>query len=114
MIATTLPIVLISVLVFCGLCLMRDRKGGALFAQLGTFVAAAILIGSLSLDAPLWGLEPMTYSTLGVSLFAATLAGMFYHLYLGRFTSVWRTRGVFSLTYFAFAAVLGIVLLPLI
>lgn len=114
MVATSLPIVLVSVLAFCGVSLMTDRKRGASVAQIGTFVAAVILIGSLSLTGPLWGIAPMTYSALGVSLFAATLAGMFYHLYLGRFTSVWKARGVFSLIYLGFAAVLGIVLLPLI
>lgn len=114
MIASVLPTAIVSALVFGGLCLMNDRPRGALFAQIGTFLAAAIVLGSLNLTGPVWGVAPLAITGFGIGLFAAALAGMFYHLYLGRFTSVWKARGLFSGLYLMFSAVLGIVLLPLI
>lgn len=110
----TFAIAGVSALVFCAAVLMRDRPRGALISQIGSFVAAAIVLGSLSLDGPLWGVEPMMVTAFGISLFAACLAAMFYHLYLGRFISVWKARGLFSLIYLGFSAVLGIVLLSFI
>lgn len=104
----------LSAFAFCAVVLMQDRPRGALVAQIGTFIAAVVLLGSMSLDGPLWGIEPPTISAFGISFFAASLAGMFYHLYLGRFTSAWTARGLFSLIYLGFSAVLGIVLLSLI
>ncbi len=114
MIATVLPTAIVSALVFGGLCLMSDRPGGALIAQIGTAIAAVIVLGSLNLTEPVWGMTPLAITGFGIGLFAAALAGMFYHLYLGRFTSVWNARGLFSGIYLLFSAVLGIVLLPLI
>ncbi len=104
----------LSAFAFCAVVLMQDRPRGALIAQIGTFIAAAILLGSMSLAGPLWGIEPLMISAFGISFFSASLAGMFYHLYLGRFDLVWKARGLFSLIYLGFSAVLGIVMLSLI
>lgn len=109
-----LVIALISALAFCGLCLMRDRPRGASIAQVGSFAAGIVLFVSLTLDSPVLGVEPFMVSAFGISLFSAMLVAMFYHLYLGRFVSVWKARGLFSLIYLGFSAVLGIVLLSLI
>lgn len=107
-------IALFSTLAFCGLCLIQDRPRGALLGQLGAAAAALVLMVSLSLDGPVLGFPLLTISALGVGLFAAATSGMFYHLYLGRFTSVWKARGVFAAVYLGFSALLGIVFLSLI
>ncbi|RMA43966.1 hypothetical protein [Rhodophyticola porphyridii] len=108
------PIAILSAAVFCGLVFIRDRPFGALIAQIGSAVAAALVFASLIVDAPMLGRDPAWVSALGVALLAATVAGMGYHLYLGRFTSVWAARGVFAALFLVSAAVLGLVILSFI
>ncbi len=99
----------LSALVFCALVLMSDRKRGALIAQIGTALAAALIFAALVYEERL--ADAALVSAIGTGLLAATAAGMFYHLYLGRFTSVWPARGVFTLVYFAIAGLLGLIYL---
>jgi hypothetical protein len=40
-------------------------------------------------------MPPERIAAFGVRLMAAAVAGMLYHLYLGRFEQVWTARGVF-------------------
>ena len=116
MIATAATIALISTLVFTGLVLVRDRPRGALIAQIGSAGAAALLLAALVFDTALSGigLSALQVSALGLALLAATVGGMFYHLYLGRFDDVWRARVVFALVYLGVAAVLGTLYLALL
>ena len=102
-------IAVLSTLVFGALVLMSDRKLGALIAQLGTALAAALLFAALVFEDEF--LQTALLSAVGTALLAATAAGMFYHLYLGRFTSVWPARGVFTLVFLGIAGVLGILYL---
>ena len=112
MIGLAMGLAIASALVFGALALMSDRKRGALIAQLGSVVAAAAIFVAIGLgDGTGWA---RTVSAFGTALFAATLAGMGYHLYLGRFDDVWRARGVFTLVFLAMAAAFGLVYLSLI
>lgn len=113
MIVTAVLAALASALVFTGLVLMSDRPRGAMIAQGGSLLAALLLaaaqvVGARS-DAP-DGLAERG-SAVAVALLAATLSGMFYHLYLGRFDDVWRARFVFALVFLGIAAVLGLLFL---
>jgi hypothetical protein len=60
------------------------------------------------------GLPPERIAGFGVSLMAAAVAGMLYHLYLGRFEQVWTARGVFLLVYLVVSAAFGLIFLSLI
>jgi hypothetical protein len=54
------------------------------------------------------GLPPQRLAAFGVGLMAAAVAGMLYHLYLGRFERVWAARGVFLLVYLVVSALFGL------
>lgn len=106
----------LSALVFTGLVLIRDRPRGALIAQVGSVTAAAVIFAAL-VAAPgsgVLGLPVLHVSSLGVALLAATISGMFYHLYLGRFDAIWHARIAFALVYLGAAAVLGTLYLAML
>ena len=88
---------------------MSDRKKGALIAQLGTALSAAILFAALVFEDEFQQIALL--SALGTALLAATAAGMFHHLYLRGLTSVWPARGVFTPIFLAIAGVLGVLYL---
>lgn len=116
MIGTATIVALLSALTFTGLVFIQDRPRGALIAQIGSVVAAGVIFAALLFDNGLYGigLSALQVSALGTSLLAATVGGMFYHLYLGRFDDVWRARLVFALVYLGVAAVLGTLYLALL
>lgn len=99
---------------FCALALMSDRKRGAFLAQIALVVAAAIVFVAILATGPVAGLAPQRLAGFGVGLMAAAVAGMLYHLYLGRFERVWTARGVFTLVYLVTAGLFGLVFLSLI
>ena len=101
-----------SAAVFGALVLMTDRKRGALVAQVGSVLAAAAIFAALAFGAGTGWARPV--SAFGTALFSATLAGMGYHLYLGRFQEVRRARGVFALVFLGIAGVFGLLYLSLI
>ena len=105
-------IAVVSSLTFVGVVLVPDRRQGALIAQLGTAVSAALLFAALVFEDEFPQTELL--STIGTALLAATVAGMFYHLYLGRFDSIWRARSVFTLVFLGFAGFLGLLYLSFI
>jgi hypothetical protein len=112
--AEAIPVALLSAALFGGLALMSDRPRGALIAQAALFVAAALVFVAILVEGPVAGLAPQRIAALGVGLMAAAVSGMLYHLYLGRFESVWAARGVFTLVYLAASALFGFVFLSLI
>jgi len=114
MIATSALAALASALVFTGLVLIRDRPRGALIAQGGSLAAGFLILAVLVAGERVASEQISRLSALGIALLAATLAGMFYHLYLGRFGDVWRARFTFTLVYLAMAAVLGVLYLSLL
>lgn len=112
--AQALPVALVSAALFGGLALMSDRPRGALIAQIALVVAAALVFAAILLPGPVAGLPPRALAAFGVGVMAAAVAGMLYHLYLGRFESVWKARGVFTVVYLATSALFGFVFLSLI
>jgi len=115
-IGTAALVALASTLLFTGLVLVNDRPRGALMGQIGSALAGVLTIGALvSGDGTFEPDRPaFRWSALGVALLAASVSGMFYHLYLGRFDDVWRARRVFALVYLGLAAVLGTLYLSLL
>jgi hypothetical protein len=107
-------VALFSAVLFVALVLMSDRKRGALFAQIALVIAAAIVFLAIIIDAPVAGISARGFAAFAVGLMSAAVAGMLYHLYLGRFERVWAARGVFSAVYLALCAVFGLVFLSLI
>jgi len=107
-------IALASAAVFCGLVLMSDRGRGALLAQGWLVLGAAGVVVAILAEGPVAGLAPPALAAFAVAVLAASLAGMFYHLYRGRFDRVWAARGVFALVYLGLLAVLGFTFLSLI
>lgn len=105
-----LPIAVMSGAAFAALALMEDRVRGAFWGQAGLVVAGALFFVALALSAP----ESRGVAGAATGLLAAAGAGMFYHLYRGRFDDVWRARAVFFVVYLAMAAVFGLVFLSLI
>lgn len=103
-----------SAALFGALVLTSDRKRGALLAQIGLVVAAALVFVAIVVDDPVAGLDPRDLAAFAVGLISAAVAGMLYHLYLGRFELVWAARGVFSALYLALSALFGLVFLSLI
>ena len=114
MLALALAIALVSAAVFGALALMSDRKRGALYAQAGLFVAAAALFVAILAEGPVAGLSPRALAGIATGVISATVAGMLYHLYLGRFAEVWTARRVFLAVYLGVSAVFGLVFLSLI
>jgi len=108
------PVAIASAAVFGALALMSDRPRGALIAQAGLALAGALIFVAIILDAPLLGWTPDEVITFAVGVMAACVAGMLYHLYLGRFASVIAARGVFTLVFLGLAALFGLVFLSLI
>ena len=92
---------------------MSDRPRGAFIAQ-GILVAARnqSCSSAISLRTDgVAGLPPERIAAFGVGLMAAAVAGMLYHLYLGRFERVWAARGVFLLVYLFVSALFGLIFL---
>jgi len=114
MIAQAFPVALLSAAVFCALALMSNRPRGAFLAQCGLALAVALIFIAIVVDGPVLGMSPTGLSALAVGVVAACVAGMLYHLYLGRFTNVWAARGVFTLVYLFCAGLFGLVFLSLI
>lgn len=114
MIVEALPIALASAALFGGLALMSDRPRGAQIAQ-GILVAAAVLVFvAILTPGPIAGITPRGLAAFGVGVISASVAGMLYHLYLGRFDDVWKARGVFTLVYLVTSALFGLVFVSLI
>ncbi|MFY9212726.1 MAG: hypothetical protein WAO69_16550 [Aestuariivita sp.] len=109
-----LPVAVISASVFGGLALMSDRPRGALIAQCIMALAGGLVFLAILRDAPLFGITPLSLAAIATGLISASIAGMFYHLYLGRFERVWAARGVFTILYLVLSALLGVLFLALL
>lgn len=107
-------IAIFSAALFVALVLMSDRKRGAFLAQIGLVIATALVFVAIVVDGPVGGIGPRSLAAFAVGLISAAVAGMLYHLYLGRFERVWAARGVFSTVYLALSALFGLVFLSLI
>jgi hypothetical protein len=114
MLAQALPVALLSAAVFGGLSLMSDRPRGASIAQAILVIGAVIVFVAIAVPDGIAGLPPERVAAYGVGLMAAAVAGMLYHLYLGRFEQVWTARGVFLLVYLVVSALFGMIFLSLI
>ena len=109
-----LPMTLPAAALFGGLALMSDRKLGASLAQAAVALAGVVLFVAILAGGPVAGLQPRDLVAIAIGLMAAAVAGMLYHLYLGRFTRVWAARGVFLGVFLALSAGFGLVFLSLI
>jgi hypothetical protein len=98
---------------FGGLVLMHDRKRGALVAQGALVVAVVLIFVAILTEGGALGLSALGLAGLGIALVSAAVAGMLYHLYLGRFTRVWAARAVFTALFLGVSAVFSLVLLSL-
>jgi hypothetical protein len=98
-----------SAVLFAGLALMSDRKRGALLAQGALVVAVMLIFVSIVAGGPVAGLPAPRLAAIATGLIAAAVAGMLYHLYLGRFERVWAARGVFTALYLGLAALFGLI-----
>jgi len=98
---------------FGGLVLMHDRKLGALVAQGALVVAVVLIFVAILTEGGALGLSAVGLAGLGIALVSAAVAGMLYHLYLGRFTRVWAARAVFTALFLGVSAVFSLVLLSL-
>ncbi len=114
MLGEAFPVALLSAAVFGGLSLMSDRPRGAFIAQCVLVVGAAIVFVAIVAADGLGGMPPERIAAFGVGLMAAAVAGMLYHLYLGRFEQVWTARGVFLIVYLVVSALFGLIFLSLI
>jgi hypothetical protein len=113
MLSQALPVALLSAAVFGGLSLMSDRPRGRSSRRHPRGGGGARLHrdrGSGRHRGP----AARTHRGFGVGLMAAAVAGMLYHLYLGRFDQVWTARGVFLLVYLVVSAAFGLIFLSLI
>ena len=113
MITEAVPAALVSAAVFGGLALMSDRPRGAFIAQVILVVGAVIMFIAILRAEGVAGLPPERIAAFGVALMAAAVAGMLYHLYLGRFERVWTARGVFLIVYLIVSALFGVIFLSL-
>ncbi len=102
-----------SAALFCSFALMSDRKRGAFLAQGALVVAVVAMFLAITANGPLAGLDPIRLAAIATGLIAAAVAGMLYHLYLGRFVRVWAARGVFTAVYLGLSALFGLVFLSL-
>lgn len=114
MLGEALIVAIPSAALYGGLALMSDRKRGALLAQAALVLAGAAIFVAIVADGPVSGVPPQRLVAIATGLVAAAVAGMLYHLYLGRFERVWAARGVFTLVYLAAAGLFGLVFLSLI
>ena len=108
-----IPVAIPSAALFCALVLMSDRKRGAFLAQGALFLAVVAMFVAITASGPLAGLAPIQVAAIATGLIAAAVAGMLYHLYLGRFVRVWAARGVFTSVYLGLAGLFGLVFLNL-
>jgi hypothetical protein len=99
---------------FGGLVLMQDRKLGALLAQGALVVAVVLIFIAILSDGGALGLSVAGLAGIGIALVSASVAGMLYHLYLGRFSRVWAARAVFTALFLGVSSVFSLVLLSLI
>lgn len=102
-----------AAVLFGGLVLMQDRKLGALLAQGALVVAVVLIFVAILTPGGALGLSAVGLAGLGIALVSAAVAGMLYHLYLGRFTRVWAARAVFTALFLGVSAVFSLVLLSL-
>jgi hypothetical protein len=109
----TLSVALPSALLFGTFALMSDRKRGAFLAQGALVVAVVAMFVAITASGTLAGLAPERIAAIATGLIAAAVAGMLYHLYLGRFERVWAARAVFSAVYLGLAGLFGLVFLSL-
>jgi hypothetical protein len=114
MMAQAALIAIASAAAFGALALMSDRKRGASLAQIGLAIASALVFVAIVVDGPVAGIDARGLAAFAVGLISATVAGMLYHLYLGRFERVWTARGTFTVVYLALSALFGLVFLSLI
>ncbi len=114
MLAEVFPVAVVSAALFGGLALMSNRPRGALIAQ-GILVVAAILVFiAILVPGPIAGITSRGLAAFGVGVISASVAGMLYHLYLGRFDNVWKARGVFTVVFLITSALFGFVFVSLI
>jgi hypothetical protein len=90
------------------------RPRGASIAQAVLVVGAVLVFVAIAVPGGIAGLPPERIAGFGVGLMSAAVAGMLYHLYLGRFDQVWTARGVFLLVYLVVSALFGLIFLSLI
>ena len=114
MVGETLSIALPSAALFCAFALMSDRKRGAFLAQAALVVSVVVMFVAILVEGPIAGLSPLRVAAIATGLIAAAVAGMLYHLYLGRFTRVWAARAVFTALFLGVSSVFSLVLLSLI
>ena len=114
MLAQASLLAIVTSAIFSGLALMSDRPRGALIAQAGLALAGALMMVAIVREAGTFGVEAPALAAFAVAVMAACIAGMLYHLYLGRFTRVWAARAVFTLVFFGTSALFGFVFLSLI
>ena len=81
----------------------------AFWTTSGEFVFIAILV-----PGPIAGITSRGLAAFGVGVISASVAGMLYHLYLGRFDNVWKARGVFTVVFLITSALFGFVFVSLI
>ncbi|WP_439137052.1 hypothetical protein [Roseicyclus sp.] len=93
---------------------MSDRKLGALLAQAALVLAVVLIFVAILFEDGALGLSAAGLAGVGIALVSAAVAGMLYHLYLGRFTRVWAARAVFTALFLGVSSVFSIVLLSLI
>jgi hypothetical protein len=106
---SALPVAFPSAALFCALALMTDRKRGALVAQGALFISVVAIFVAIVADGPVAGLPAAYVGAIATGLIAASVAGMLYHLYLGRFERTWAARGVFSAVYLGLALLFGLI-----
>jgi hypothetical protein len=114
MVIEALWVALPAAALFCGLVLMGDRKRGAVVAQGAAVVAVVPIFVSILVEQGVAGIAARDLAALGIALVSASVAGMLYHLYLGRFDSVWAARGVFTAIFLGLSAVFSLTILSLI
>lgn len=107
------PVALPSAALFCALVLMADRKRGAALAQGALVLAVVGMFVAITANGPVAGLAPIGIAAIATGLIAAAVAGMLYHLYLGRFDDVRAARAVFTAVYLGLAGLFGLVFLSL-
>jgi hypothetical protein len=114
MLIEALGVALPAAALFGGLVLMRDRKRGAVVAQGALVAAVALIFLSILMEDGVAGIASYDLAAIGIALVSAAVAGMLYHLYLGRFDRVWAARGVFTAVFLGLSAVFSLVILSLI
>ncbi len=114
MFAEAFPVAVVSAALFGGLALMSNRPRGALIAQCILVVAAILVFIAILVPGPIAGVTSRGLAAFGVGVISASVAGMLYHLYLGRFDNVWKARGVFTLVYLITSTLFGFVFVSLI